>query len=221
VKLLPQPKNVFLLIIISVVCFIMLSMYYNSPLLISFDHYVIEKVTHFLPVALASFFIMITNIGSVLITLPALFIISVYFTLKREFLFLVLVILNFNGVRMLNRLLKSHFERERPPIIDHIVKVHSFSFPSGHSMNSIAFYGLLCWLLLQTPISQKKYVRIMIVSLFSSLIFLIGISRMYLRVHYPTDVIAGFLAGSCWLVALIASYQWIHSYIGRKNMLSY
>jgi undecaprenyl-diphosphatase len=196
--MLPQPSSVLIVIMISVSCFIILSMQYSSTLLISFDHYVIEKVIYILPVSLIPFFIMITNIGSVLITLPLLLIISLYCTLKREFLYLFLVVINFTGVRTLNRLLKTHYERERPPVIHHVLKVHSYSFPSGHSMNSIAFYGLLCWLLLQVSISKKKYVRIMMISFFSTLIFLIGLSRIYLRVHYPTDVMAGFLAGSCW-----------------------
>lgn len=93
-------------------------------------------------------------------------------------------------------LLKNLFRRKRP---DHpmVEGVTNYSFPSGHAFMSVAFFGLLIWLTIKY-IKDKK-TRIAIIVILSLLILLIGYSRIYLRLHYATDVIAGFGMGICWL----------------------
>jgi undecaprenyl-diphosphatase len=98
---------------------------------------------------------------------------------------------------LINFLMKLFFHRARPtnPLVD---PLESFSFPSGHATSAFVFYGLLTYLVWQTRLS-KIFKRI----LSALLIFLaiaIGFSRVYLRVHYPSDVAGGFFIGFAWIV---------------------
>lgn len=100
----------------------------------------------------------------------------------------------------LNLLLKYLFHRPRPHLMP-LVHETSYSFPSGHSMNSFIFYTCLSFFIFRN-IKNKK-LRIILYSLSGGLIFLIGISRIYLGAHYPSDVLAGYIAGLCWFVVVL------------------
>lgn len=93
-------------------------------------------------------------------------------------------------------LLKNMVGRHRPPapLVDGIT---NFSFPSGHAFMSVVFYGLLVWWAVR--FARNRVVKISTVIFLSLLILLISFSRIYLRVHYTTDVVAGLCAGICWL----------------------
>ncbi|MEG3938067.1 phosphatase PAP2 family protein [Microcoleus sp. S36b_A3] len=103
----------------------------------------------------------------------------------------------------LNLLLKQLFARDRPLLWERTVDVKFYSFPSGHAMISMIIYGLLGYLLG----SRFPKQRWLIYSLTVVLIAAIGLSRLYLGVHWPTDVIAGYIAGFIWLLACIFSLQ--------------
>ena len=98
---------------------------------------------------------------------------------------------------IVNPLLKLVFTRERPTI-EHLVVEHSLSFPSGHATSSMVFYGTLL-LLLPLFIKHKALLRISQV-LLGLLIVVIGCSRIYLGVHFPSDIVAGFSLGLGWLL---------------------
>jgi undecaprenyl-diphosphatase len=102
--------------------------------------------------------------------------------------------------------LKDAFARPRPQLVPHLSYVTSYSFPSGHSMLSAIVYLTLGTLLsrLVKPLKIKMY----IIGIALLLTFLVGISRVYAGVHYPTDVLAGWAAGLTWaLVCLLAAHQ--------------
>lgn len=97
----------------------------------------------------------------------------------------------------LNLLLKEIVQRPRPDESIRLVTESGYSFPSGHSMVSMAFYGFLFWLVWRYE--KDKVVRRICMGGFASLILLVGMSRIYLGVHYASDVIAGFCVSVAWL----------------------
>ena len=117
------------------------------------------------------------------------------------------------GGGLLNLWLKSFFERERPNV-NRIIEAEGFSFPSGHSMGSMTYYGFLIYLVLRSK--RKPYSKFGLGILLCLVILLIGISRIYLGVHYPSDVMAGYMAGSVWLVLCISLLEIIYLYKGNK-----
>jgi undecaprenyl-diphosphatase len=100
------------------------------------------------------------------------------------------------GEAILNDALKSIFDRARPDLVAHGVEVSTTSFPSGHAMAAAAVYLTLGALLVRTQ--KSRAVKIAIMSAAILIALLIGISRIYLGVHWPTDVIGGWLAGAAW-----------------------
>jgi undecaprenyl-diphosphatase len=115
-----------------------------------------------------------------------------------------LVVIATVGALVLSSLLKGVIDRPRPQLVPTYSHVYSASFPSGHSMLSAAVYLTLGALLGQLVQSRRLKTYFLIVALL--LTFLVGISRIYLGVHFPTDVLAGWSMGltwaiSCWLVA--------------------
>ena len=107
-------------------------------------------------------------------------------------------LINLIFVFMLNYILKLIFSRTRPIDIN-IITETGYSFPSGHAMISLAIYGFLAYLLWKSDFKYKKIG----VSLLVLLIVLIGISRIYLGVHYTSDVIAGFIVSLGYLLLFI------------------
>ena len=100
------------------------------------------------------------------------------------------ILTNLAIITILNQLLKRILQRPRPTEY-RIIEESGYSFPSGHSMISMAFYGYLIYLIYKYV--ENKNVKWILISLLSILICLIGISRIYLGVHYTSDVLGGFL----------------------------
>jgi len=111
-----------------------------------------------------------------------------------------MVVLNLTVTSLLDEVFKLIFQRPRPDIL-RLVPISGYSFPSGHSMTSISFYGLIIYLCIKYIRPPQKY---FISGLLIVLVLAIGVSRIYLGVHYASDVIAGFSAGTAWLAIFIA-----------------
>ena len=114
------------------------------------------------------------------------------------------IISNIVIITVLNQLLKRILQRPRPTEF-RIVEETGYSFPSGHSMVSMAFYGYLIYLIYRYI--KNKYVKWILITILSILICLIGISRIYLGVHYTSDVLGGFLLSISYLVVYISSIK--------------
>lgn len=116
-----------------------------------------------------------------------------------------LVAASVGGGTALSSLLKLGFSRPRPDLVPHAVEVYTASFPSGHAMLSAVTYLTLGALLVR--VQPRWRVRLYILALAGATTILVGASRVYLGVHWPTDVLAGWCVGAawallCWLVAL-------------------
>jgi undecaprenyl-diphosphatase len=115
-----------------------------------------------------------------------------------------LVVVAMAGGLIISTLLKNVFARPRPQLVTHLSHVYTSSFPSGHSMLSAVVYLTLGALLAR--FIEGRWSKFYFLSIAMLLTFLVGISRVYMGVHYPTDVLAGWTAGLvwavlCWLVA--------------------
>lgn len=111
---------------------------------------------------------------------------------------------------ILNLACKNIICRERPEMVRRLIEESGFSFPSGHAMASVSFYGFIIFLVINSNLS--KTLKTIISALLSLIIIFIGISRVYLGVHYPSDVVAGYLFSFSLLI--ISTY-----YIKRKELL--
>jgi undecaprenyl-diphosphatase len=112
----------------------------------------------------------------------------------------VLFMITMAGAIILNFVLKTIFQRTRPEPYFDTPLPSSFSFPSGHALFSVCFYGVLAWLVTSRIKNGAAQASIWILSVL--LIFFIGLSRVYLGVHYPSDVIAGYTAAFIWVFAV-------------------
>ncbi len=112
----------------------------------------------------------------------------------------VSICINLVLITALNQLLKQILQRPRPTEY-RIIEESGYSFPSGHSMVSMAFYGYIIYLIYKYV--ENKYVKWILISLLSVLICLIGVSRIYLGVHYTSDVLAGFFVSISYLIIYI------------------
>jgi undecaprenyl-diphosphatase len=119
-----------------------------------------------------------------------------FLILQKNYNAMWLILVATIGGALLSFGLKELIGRERPPLIFHLVYVNSLSFPSGHSMMSAVVYLTQASLISQ--IQKKKSIRVYIITIALILTLLIGISRVYLGVHYPTDVLAGWSIGIAW-----------------------
>lgn len=113
----------------------------------------------------------------------------------------ITIISNLGIVTILNQLLKRILQRPRPEEF-RIINEEGYSFPSGHSMVSMAFYGFLIYLIYKNV--KNKYLKWSLITILGVLIISIGISRIYLGVHYTSDVLAGFLIAISYLIIYIS-----------------
>ncbi len=111
------------------------------------------------------------------------------------------------GAFALDFTLKQAFHRARPvPFFG--LGPHSYSFPSGHALGSFCFYGVVAGLL--TARIRNRPVRVLIWTACAALVIAIGFSRIYLGVHYATDVIAGYIAAAIWISTLLVADRMYH-----------
>ncbi|GGB06089.1 phosphatase PAP2 family protein [Macrococcus hajekii] len=150
-----------------------------------------------------------TQIGEVWSMILLSLLVVCYFMLKRmkiEALFFALAMM-LSGA--LNPLLKNIFDRERPTLL-RLIDITGFSFPSGHAMGSATFFGSLAFLISRSQSPLKPY----IIGLCVFTVLMISSSRVYLGVHYPTDVIAGMLGG---VICILLTQIFMHKLIDNRS----
>ncbi|MBM7709104.1 phosphatase PAP2 family protein [Enterococcus lemanii] len=170
-----------------------------------FDTWVIEQIGSLRP-QLTAFFLWITQFANpltvVLLGLTLLFVL-LYGKQYAEVIWLSGGVIGIAGG--LNPLLKLFFNRTRPSILAPLITEHSLSFPSGHATASMVLYGSLFFLL---PLFiDSKFLQYALRSLLVLIILSIGVSRIYLGVHFPTDIIGGFSLSLSWLLLTFPIYQ--------------
>jgi undecaprenyl-diphosphatase len=163
----------------------------------SYDNYFTQKIQSFHHPSITPAFQVITLLGSRMAYIIFILVIALFFFLKiGRLAFTIQTVLVLVLSSLSNIVLKRVINRERPPL-DHLVTVSTLSFPSGHAMSAMAFYGFLIYLCIQ--LRMPRWLKIFLPVVLGLLILLIGMSRIYLGVHYPSDVLAGFIGGLIWI----------------------
>lgn len=173
--------------------------------LTGFDRGIIS-VVHSLSPGADNFFIWLTKFGNpasvVILTLVFLGL----FWFNRQKVTALWFGINIIGIcGILNPVIKQFFKRPRPTILTHLVEEHSYSFPSGHAVTSMILFGTLIFVM---PLFFKNTsLRLAAQIILGLLILGIGVSRIYVGVHYPSDVLGGFLLGISWLLFSFPYYR--------------
>ena len=165
-----------------------------------FDERVRAAVHGFASPAVTHAMVIASLMGSTVLAIISILALAVFLWLgwRRAALWLLL---SFIGALVLDVTLKYSFHRARPvPFFG--AAPHSYSFPSGHAFMSFCGYGVLAGLV--TARIRSVPLRVVIWAVAAALVFTIGLSRIYLGVHYPTDVLAGYVAAAVWVSSLIA-----------------
>ena len=176
-----------------IILFLILTVLVINGKTLVIDNLVYNFIISFKNNRLTYFFKFFTRFGNVL---PIVIIVLLFLIIKKDktrFYPLIVAI----DVQLLNLLLKFILKRDRPNILQ-LITVDNYSYPSGHAMMSMGVYG--CFIYLIYKYAKNKKIKIIGISLLSLLILLIGISRIYLGVHYFSDIVGGFIVSICYLI---------------------
>jgi len=149
---------------------------------------------------LTEFFKAVTTLGNGIVLAGVSAIAAYLLARRRSYAEAALMVLAYAGAEVLSYSLKLAFRRDRPFFTDPLATVSTYSFPSGHATVSIAVYGALCLVVLRRLTGPARVVCVAAAIL---LVSLIGFSRMYLGVHFFSDVLAGFSVGMAWLALCV------------------
>jgi undecaprenyl-diphosphatase len=141
----------------------------------------------------------LTALGGPTILFFAIVAAAGYLAMRRKTVTMILVLVSGIGAMFAGALLKHAYGRERPSLVPHLLEVSSPSFPSGHAMSSAAVYLSLGLLL--AKVQSRRIEKLYILGTTMFLTLLVGLTRIYLGVHYPSDVLAGWMAGGAWALA--------------------
>ncbi|MEG1142646.1 MAG: phosphatase PAP2 family protein [Clostridia bacterium] len=180
----------FIIITIPIIIFFILSIVIKFNIYSEYEGIIYYNITKYMSSDLTNIVIGITNIGGVIPTMIICLLLIMFS--KTRFKYGIPISFSVIVATGLNLILKEIFCRQRPSIL-RLVYETNFSFPSGHAMVSSALYLTLIFFILKFV--KSKYIKILISSLLSILIVLIGISRVYLGVHYSFDILGGWLMG--------------------------
>lgn len=160
----------------------------------------------------------ITSLGSVTVLSLLLVAASMFLAFERRWRILLHLVLAAGGAASLSLLFKRLIERERPDVVGRLVEVSGFSYPSGHALASTAIYLTLALLATRITIALRERVAAAILAIL--VVLAIGSSRMYLGVHYPSDVAAGMLLGTSWALLVSALLDFEAQYRRRRDQRS-
>ncbi|WP_461215208.1 phosphatase PAP2 family protein [Lacticaseibacillus sp. GG6-2] len=173
---------------------LVLAVYQHATWLPTLDNPIITVVTSARSPWLDQVMLGITSLGNPATVTGMTIIIMLWLSWRRAYWPALFVGINVSALNLLNHLLKTWLQRPRPfiadPAIHPLTTAGGFSFPSGHATAAMALGGSLIILAI---ITQHGSRRLMAVLLLTLIIIAIGLSRIYVRVHYPTDVMAGYL----------------------------
>lgn len=200
-------KKAWWLFGVSLALFVIIALLVVSGWTQSFDPSVLLWINQHANPSFDALFLFLTELGGKIVIATVTFLLTLYFVMKRNFYKAAFVVASVAGVSLLNTLLKTVFDRPRPDLWEWLITETSFSFPSGHSVASAALALTIVVLVWRT-----KW-RWMAMSVGALYVASVGLSRMYLGVHYVSDVIGGWTLAIAW-VSLVACVLYI---LAKRN----
>ncbi len=187
---------------ICIILFTLLAVFINLGKTIAIDHAVYSSIAAFISPTLTKIAVFISTLGGSMGVMIVCILFFVFYKTRLKFGIPIFFTVGISSV--LNFVLKNFFERPRPNIL-RLVEETSYSFPSGHAMNNMALYTMI--VLLALSVIKNNGIKFLIGLCSFSFVFLIGLSRIYLGVHYCSDVLGGFLMGAsvamtCYLILM-------------------
>lgn len=178
--------------------FIELTETLKTETLAAYDTQITDYIISYRTPGLTHYFLFVTNIGDfygyLIVVGLCVLVSSVVF---KRWKYVVQITLVLILATISNMMLKRFIDRARPGI-EHLVSVESLSYPSGHAMSAMAFYGFMIFLFYK--FRMNKILKLCAILFLAILILSIGLSRIYLGVHFPSDVLGGFIAGFIWVI---------------------
>ncbi len=164
--------------------------------LATIDRAMLQFVANFRTPTVTAMAVDLTALGSTVVLTIFSIASAILLWMKRDRLGSLQLLVGSMGAGVFTKMLKTFFERKRPGIVPHLVDVHGFSYPSGHSLSATAIY--LAAALVACRYFRSRSERTVLFLICGILISAIGFSRIYLGVHYPSDVVAGISFGAAW-----------------------
>ena len=194
-------KKQRIIVIVLATLFLVLTILVQKGLIVSIDDALYERLMVFQGLPMDTFMKSITILGNTIPVLCIACFIMIYLNKKERYLFGTNIIITVLSNQIIKRIIK----RPRPNHL-RLIKQGGYSYPSGHAMIAIGLYGLILYFV-NKKVKDKKQ-RICFSSLLTFIMIGIGISRVYVGVHYPSDIIAGYLLSSLILICEIS--YWHH-----------
>jgi undecaprenyl-diphosphatase len=148
----------------------------------------------------------LTSLGSTVMMTLIVIASAGYLLLCRKRASAVLLLASVIGGSILSQIMKALFDRPRPEVVPHLMEEFSMSFPSGHAMMSAVLYLTLGALLARAQ--ERRWQQVYILGVAIAVAFIVGISRVYLGVHWPTDVLGGWSVGAAWAMMCLLAASW-------------
>ena len=194
--------------LILLIGFIVLTILLLTNNISSFDDFIYKYFFQMRNKFFDIFFIFFTRLGDIIpVTIITICLLMIFSKEDRYILGSSMII-----TLLINQGLKYIIQRPRPPLEERLISQSGYSYPSGHSMMAMCLYGVLIYLI-NTKLKNKK-LKIILTIILSIIILLIGVSRIYVRVHYPSDVLGAYLLT---ILILIINITLINNHI-RGNM---
>lgn len=206
-QLIVRLSYAFGFFIIATLLFGVLADSVTESVTVSFDTSILLWINSHTSAGLDAFFVTVTDLGGAIAVAAISLAFVTYYSIKKRYHRAVFVAAAVGGAALLSLLLKLVFERERPDLWGVLITETSFSFPSGHAMASSALALTIVALAWKT---RWRYAIIFVACLYG---LVIGFSRLYLGVHFPTDVIGGWIVSAAWVAVVTAI---MYTYVFRK-----
>lgn len=196
-KILVRLGGLFVIFLACTIGFVSLADEVTEGSTLAFDEAVLVGINDRSTSYLDTFFVVSTQLGGVIGVAAITIGIFIAFLLRHRYRWATILAAGVAGAALINVILKLIFERVRPDLWDQLIVETSFSFPSGHAMASSALaFSLIV-------VAWKTRYRWMAIGLGALFIIVIGLSRLYLGVHYPSDVFAGWLVSAAWVSLVV------------------